>query len=227
MSRKADHYEAEYFENIYGVVNKERESILNWDFDYLKSQKKEITRILDVGCALGEFLAICDRDGLETFGVEISNYAISKAAKKTKAKIFKLDAGHKKIPFANGFFDAVCAFDFLEHVKNSSLVFAEVYRVLKKGGIFLATTPNGSVLFKNFLPYDPTHINIKSSNFWEKSFKKTGFADFTSRGCLAFGFPPSPSVRLKIKKVGLPVIVRPLFFPIKGFCGTLFLQGFK
>jgi SAM-dependent methyltransferase len=41
------------------------------------------------------------------------------------------------------FFDCVVAVEVLEHVDHDFLFVREVHRVLKKGGIFLMTTPNG------------------------------------------------------------------------------------
>jgi ubiquinone/menaquinone biosynthesis C-methylase UbiE len=46
------------------------------------------------------------------------------------------------IPYANESFDIVFSDNVLEHLDQPELVFREVWRVLKPGGIFLAKTPN-------------------------------------------------------------------------------------
>jgi SAM-dependent methyltransferase len=46
------------------------------------------------------------------------------------------------IPYQNGTFDAVVADNVLEHLDSPELVFAEVSRVLRPGGLFFAKTPN-------------------------------------------------------------------------------------
>lgn len=46
------------------------------------------------------------------------------------------------IPYADGKFDVVFADNVLEHLEHPARVFAEVCRVLKPGGYFLAKTPN-------------------------------------------------------------------------------------
>jgi SAM-dependent methyltransferase len=46
------------------------------------------------------------------------------------------------IPYPDAHFDVVLADNVLEHLTKPSEVFAEVWRVLKPGGVFLAKTPN-------------------------------------------------------------------------------------
>lgn len=46
------------------------------------------------------------------------------------------------IPYADTYFDIVFADNVLEHLHNPALVFQEVARVLRPGGLFLVKTPN-------------------------------------------------------------------------------------
>lgn len=228
---KSDLYGRNYFKKIHKIVNPERELILAGNLRFLFSKKKDVSRILDVGCGLGEFLGQCDYSGMQTFGLEISEFALSFAKKNTKANLKKWDVSGKRWPFNDNFFDAVCIFDVLEHVKNPAFVLSEAYRVLRIEGIFLATTPNGNLekskIRKKLLPYDPTHINVHTEQFWRLSFEKARLKNFRSRGCLFFGFPPTPSLRQKLKKFGIKSYTGPIFFPIKSLCATLYLWGFK
>ncbi|MBC8041505.1 MAG: class I SAM-dependent methyltransferase [Opitutaceae bacterium] len=45
------------------------------------------------------------------------------------------------LPFADGHFDLVAAFDVIEHVEDDRRVFAELARVLKPGGVLLCAVP--------------------------------------------------------------------------------------
>jgi SAM-dependent methyltransferase len=85
-----------------------------------------------------------------------------------KADIRKADLFREPIPFDNGFFDSVSAYDFLEHVPRTCVsasetrfpfveIMNEIWRVLKDGGLLYASTPAypHPAAFQ-----DPTHVNI-------------------------------------------------------------------
>lgn len=83
-------------------------------------------------------------------------------------KIYKCNLGFEKLPFDDNSFDYITAFDLIEHIprfaidNNNNLVpfinlMNEIWRVLKKDGIFLSFTPVFPFL-GSF--QDPTHNNI-------------------------------------------------------------------
>lgn len=75
--------------------------------------------------------------------MDVEKEIIEHASKKYQSKncSFELYAG-SKIPYKDNTFDAVISFQVIEHIQNDSNYISEVYRVLKKGGVFFATTPN-------------------------------------------------------------------------------------
>lgn len=53
-----------------------------------------------------------------------------------------LDLTNSIIPYDDNTFDVVFSDNVIEHVKNPDIIFKEIKRVLKPGGVFLAKTPN-------------------------------------------------------------------------------------
>ena len=54
------------------------------------------------------------------------------------------------LPFADGWFDLVCAFDIIEHVDDDDGALAELSRTAKRGGTILISTPLHPALWTSF-----------------------------------------------------------------------------
>lgn len=102
------------------------------------SKYSQSGKLLDVGCATGFFLDVSLTKGYETFGVELSKEAIKKSNK--KHNIFNGTLEDAK--FQDSFFDVVTMFDIIEHVLNPDETIKEVYRILKRSGLLVLTTPD-------------------------------------------------------------------------------------
>ncbi len=95
-------------------------------------------RILDVACATGmsfRFLA----DYGEIRGIDISEETIDYCGRRGIDRIVRGDA--LALPFAAGSFDAVLALDAFEHFDDDVAAMGETFRVLRPGGVLVATTP--------------------------------------------------------------------------------------
>jgi 2-polyprenyl-3-methyl-5-hydroxy-6-metoxy-1,4-benzoquinol methylase len=104
-------------------------------------------RLLDLGCAVGVFLALAKEAGWEVCGVDISEYAVSCAKERCEAEVH---AGElTKIGFPNASFDVITMWDVVEHFQHPKTTLGEVHRILKDDGIILLDTPNeGSLIRK-------------------------------------------------------------------------------
>jgi len=94
---------------------------------------------------------------------------------------------------ADNSFDCVVSFQVIEHIKNDDLFVKEIHRVLKPGGVFLATTPN----IKMSLARNPWHIREYTVAGLEKLMKKY-FASVDSKG--VFAGPKAQEYYLKNKE---------------------------
>lgn len=97
-------------------------------------------RILDVGCATGNYCVELKNKGFECVGVDI-NEAYVKVA---QTKGIQAYVAGEKLPFNDGSFDTVIMFELLEHSDNVHELLQEAKRVAKKN--ILITVPNCSAL---------------------------------------------------------------------------------
>ena len=123
-------------------------------------------RVLDLGCRDGAltqaFLA-----GNEVVGVDADREALAEAAKLGMDTHWAdLD---QPLELENETFDVVVAGELLEHLRDPHALVAEIRRVLRPGGTFVASVPNayrlkGRVLFLFGWPpeNDPTHLQMFS-----------------------------------------------------------------
>jgi 2-polyprenyl-3-methyl-5-hydroxy-6-metoxy-1,4-benzoquinol methylase len=136
--------------------------------------------LLDVGCGFGYFLKICEKRGFQTYGVDVSNYALREAKKNTQAILCRgcVDLG---LGFKNATFDVVTLFDVLEHLESPYWALMECHRILKTEGIIVITTPNlGAfervVNRKNWHGFnDPTHLYLFTKYSLKHLVSKAGF----------------------------------------------------
>ncbi|MBU1092078.1 class I SAM-dependent methyltransferase, partial [Patescibacteria group bacterium] len=99
-------------------------------------------RILDVGCGTGENFYWLSKFG-EVTGADTSELAVELADQKGKAVLGRTE----DLPFEDGTFDLVTAFDVLEHVTDDAKVLQEWKRVLHSGGRLFLSVPAYQGLF--------------------------------------------------------------------------------
>ena len=95
-------------------------------------------RILDVGCGTGANLLMLSRYG-EAEGVDISEDALAFCRERGLDHV-KQGAG-EELPYEDGTFDLVTAFDVVEHMDDDLAGLKEMFRVLRPGGHALLFVP--------------------------------------------------------------------------------------
>ena len=104
--------------------------------------------VLDMGCGGGHLLALLaqqpGRKPEALYGIDYSGEAIKRAQKHVPgAHLAQADIHH--LDFPDNYFSVVIACEALEHVTDPAAVLKEGYRVLKPGGRFIITIPNGAL----------------------------------------------------------------------------------
>jgi SAM-dependent methyltransferase len=103
--------------------------------------KKEIRRILVLGCGNGlEAGYLRQLLGAQVHGVDINQEFHPWALQRTFLQNYNGD----RLPYSDGFFDAVYSYHVLEHVQQPAQTLAEVRRVVRPGGFVYIGVPNKS-----------------------------------------------------------------------------------
>lgn len=163
---KNNTYRKEFIDARKGVSFLNREIRVKEILKYKNSGK-----LLDIGCALGFFLRFAE-NYFETYGIDISSFAIKKAKKITpNSKLFVQDA-QLKYPFKDNFFDIVTSYDVIEHLPDPYGSLNESFRVLKTSGYLFLQTPTDK---SQRIIIDNTHISLFSKPKLIYILKKIGF----------------------------------------------------
>ncbi|MBN8544091.1 MAG: class I SAM-dependent methyltransferase [Alphaproteobacteria bacterium] len=104
-------------------------------------------RFLDVGCGAGDYMALIAHMGGNVSGIDLNTQQLERgraafASAGLRGDFVEGDA--RTLPFADGQFDVVYSADVFEHLsyETKQSLIAEMYRVLKPGGIVIIKTPN-------------------------------------------------------------------------------------
>lgn len=137
-------------------------------------------RLLDIGCATGQFLAEMRRHpGWQVHGVEPG-----KEAAEFAQHILGLDVHQGDLisaAYPDAYFDAITMWDVLEHLHEPREVLLEIARILKPDGVLAFRTPSlDSWDARAFGPYwagldSPRHLAIFSSETAAALLSGTGF----------------------------------------------------
>lgn len=114
--------------------------------ELIKAAGKREGRLLDVGCAVGVFLALAKEEGWDVCGVDVSEFAVSCAKKRCQAEVYAGELSDLHFPAAS--FDVVTMWDVLEHFLHPAATLGEIRRILKDDGVLLMDTPNEASLMR-------------------------------------------------------------------------------
>jgi 2-polyprenyl-3-methyl-5-hydroxy-6-metoxy-1,4-benzoquinol methylase len=141
-------------------------------------------RVLDLGSGDGAFAAELLGAGCAVTMADVADEALRRARGRAPgAEAVELDEG-AALPFAEDAFDVVWAGEVLEHVADVVGLLAEVRRVLRWGGLLLATTPwHGRLVVATDRHFDPRsdHLRFFSARTLRGVLADAGFVDVAVR----------------------------------------------
>lgn len=97
-------------------------------------------KVLEVGCATGELCHILHDKGLNVTGIDIAESAITEARFRYENISFQvgiINDIHSEVKY-----DAILAYEVIEHLSNPDAFFRKASMLLEVGGFLCLTTPN-------------------------------------------------------------------------------------
>ncbi len=119
---------------------KKREPVFREAYRILQSVKSKPGSVLDVGCGIGTFLAICKENGWQVTGIDPSPVAGEVAKREYGLEILTdtFPSNH----LVGRCFDAVFAAQVLHHLPDPARFLADMAKVVAEDGVIILRTPN-------------------------------------------------------------------------------------
>lgn len=134
----------------------------------------EFQSFLEIGCGTGYVLSgiVQAFPQVRAQGAELFSAGLAfAAARQPSVNFMQMDARH--IPFVDEF-DAIGAFDVLEHIEKDDEVLKQIFAALKPGGILLLTVPQHEWLWSSVDDY-ACHVRRYTSKVLHTKLNAEGF----------------------------------------------------
>lgn len=196
-------FKSEYFSELSRLESENfwfraRNKIILWA---LKAYKPDSRDFMEVGCGTGFVLAgiASGCPGMHLSASEIFLTGLSYAAKRVpSAQFMQIDA--RRLPFVEEF-DAIGAFDVLEHIEEDEVVLTELYRAIKSNGILLLTVPQHPWLW-SVADEHACHVRRYTSAEIEGKLEAAGFVVVRSTSFVTSLLPAMVLSRMLNKNSG-------------------------
>ena len=154
-----------------------RNALLVWA---LKKYGVDVRKFMEVGCGTGYVLKGIAQafPSLQLTGSEYFSEGIAYAAQRVgrNAEFFQIDA--RKIPFAAEF-DAIGAFDVIEHIHEDETVLQQLHHALKTNGLLLITVPQHPSLW-SAVDEHACHVRRYTTRELDEKVSRAGFRTLRS-----------------------------------------------
>lgn len=185
MDELPDYYPQDY--EAYQLPQEDMSSSQAWhagrmwemQVSYIERFTEKRGKLLDIGCATGEFLNASRSRGWQVSGIELIEQTAQIAKERFGLEIFMGRLETTALP--DNYFDVITLWDVLEHLPDPIAAFQHCYRLLSQNGLIVFSIPNLSsfdrYLFgRSWIGWDaPRHFTLFTLNTLRQAFSKTGF----------------------------------------------------
>ena len=144
--------------------------------------------VLDIGCGIGgiDLLLAQSYDASQVVGIDVEAPNIDLATKRARQRGLSGRVSYRLVepgplPFADGSFDVIFSKDAMIHIPDKEALFRDVFRVLKPGGLFLASDwlrgddNPASAAMQLYVELEGLSFAMASPQRYEKAMAAAGF----------------------------------------------------
>lgn len=137
----------------------------------LMKQHHAASPVLEVGCATGGLLSALDKEGIQSFGLDISAWAVARSSERVgPGRVWLCDAETEPYPeelLGHAPFGTVVLWAVLEHFRNPFVVLEKLTRFTRSGITIIINTTNAGSLSSMIFGqdwegfFDWTHVGVE------------------------------------------------------------------
>jgi SAM-dependent methyltransferase len=145
---------------------------------------KEEGELLEIGFGRGELLKLAE-ERFRVSGIDVSAYAVRQLQRHLGDRVRQGDIEREALPASR--YDAIVAFNILEHLQRPDRAIANVCCALREGGVLIGSVPNNSTPLGRLHTaltnlFDRTHCSTFAPQRWHSLFVGEGFDRVTLYG---------------------------------------------
>lgn len=150
--------------------------------------------VMDIGCGIGgiDLLLATGYGAAQVIGIDVEAPNIALASKRAAAKGLADRVAYKLVepgpfPFADASFDVVFSKDAMIHIPDKEALFRDVFRVLKPGGLLLASDwlrgddKPSSTEMERYVGLEGLSFAMASPHHYEAAMRAAGFQEVEVR----------------------------------------------
>jgi SAM-dependent methyltransferase len=124
-----------------------------------KYRHPETVRTLDIGCFNGFLVKELRDRGFQAFGIDFNRLAIEKGQRDFSLRDAISCRTLSELGERDELFDAISAFEVIEHLEEPSAFLNDAVKLLKPGGYLILSTPNKNMVARPALDWPPHHLS--------------------------------------------------------------------
>lgn len=163
-------YNKKYYDEYSSGIGYENNEVWKQNFNNIADEIIKYFNpktVLDIGCAFGYLVKSLRDKGVEAYGIDVSEYAVSHADESIKAYLKNMSALDELPENFPKKFDLVVSIEMIEHLYEDDGLKVIDKMVSYADKVLISSTDDDFD--------EPTHVNVQQKEYWVEKFAKKGY----------------------------------------------------